>query len=147
MRGGLANASASPEGRLMENAGRAVDQGPPSPRSSEVAQKKLKKRLQLKNLIVTKFRNKYCASVSDEDDLNNFIQSEVDSLFAMEMFDERDLIAVDRKVRQYIAQKKGLQKDKQEGASSTGAAAEPVEGTGAKRATIATARLLDGRNN
>ena len=52
---------------------------------------------------MTKFRNKYCATVGEEDELNTFIQNEVDALFSMEMFDERDLIAVDRKVRQWIA--------------------------------------------
>ena len=40
----------------------------------EVAQKKLKKRLQLKNLIVTKFKNKYCVSAVQDNNLNSFIE-------------------------------------------------------------------------
>lgn len=43
--------------------------------------RKLKKRLQLKNLIITKFRNKYNASASVDDDVNHIIQREVDHLF------------------------------------------------------------------
>jgi len=35
--------------------------------------RKLKKRLQLKNLIITKFRNKYNASASVDDDVNHII--------------------------------------------------------------------------
>jgi len=37
-----------------------------------------------------------------EGDLNRFIENETDILFTMETFDERDLIAVDRKIRAYI---------------------------------------------
>lgn len=40
----------------------AIDQ-----REQESHQRKAKKRLQLKNLIITKFRNKYDASASNED--------------------------------------------------------------------------------
>lgn len=70
--------------------------------NSEIAQKKLKKRIQLKNLIITKFRNKYCVSIensSQQNQLNDYIQNEIDDLFCLENFDERDLVAVDRKVR------------------------------------------------
>lgn len=59
--------------------------------------------MSLVNLIITKFQNKYCASIPNVADLNNYIESEVNALFSMESFDERDLVAVDRKVRQYIA--------------------------------------------
>ena len=47
----------------------------------ESQQRKNRKRLQLKNLIITKFRNKYDASASNEDDVNMMIQNEVDDLF------------------------------------------------------------------
>lgn len=50
----------------------------------ESQQRKNRKRLQLKNLIITKFRNKYDASASNEDDVNMLIQNEVDELFERE---------------------------------------------------------------
>ena len=62
---------------------------------NEIAQKKLKKRLQLKNLIVTKFTNKYCISALYNEKLNLLIHEEIDKLFNLEHFDERDLVAVD----------------------------------------------------
>lgn len=39
----------------------------------ESLQRKNRKRLQLKNLIITKFRNKYDASASNEDEVNMLI--------------------------------------------------------------------------
>ena len=65
----------------------------------------------------------------------------------MESFDERDLVAVDRKVRQYIAQKKGLQKEKHDDGSNAGGVGDSGDYAGPKKATIAKARLLDGKNN
>ena len=50
----------------------------------ESQQRKNKKSLQLKNLIITKFRNKYDCSASNEDEVNNLIQTEVDELFDRE---------------------------------------------------------------
>lgn len=66
------------------------------------------------------------------------IQNEVDDLFEREQFDERDLVAVDRKIRQFIADKKDkqLQKESKQDVKS--------DYSNSKRATIATARLLDG---
>ena len=105
-------------------------------------QRKNRKRLQLKNLIITKFRNKYDASASNEDDVNMLIQTEVDDLFEREQFDERDLVAVDRKIRQFIADKKDRQLQKEREQTKT--TDLKSEFSNSKRATIATARLLDG---
>ena len=69
---------------------------------NEILQKKMKKRLQLKNLIVTKFTNKYCVSAQYDEKLNLFIKDEIDRLFNLEHFDERDMIVVDQKVRDHI---------------------------------------------
>ena len=55
--------------------------------------------MQLKNLIVTKFKNKYCTSLDSSDALNKLIDSEIDGLFNMDNFDERDLVASDRRIR------------------------------------------------
>ena len=79
---------------------------------NEILQKKLKKRLQLKNLIVTKFRNKYCLSAEFDEKLNRLIQEEIDHLFSLEQFDERDLVQVDVKVRDYIKNQKELKDNK-----------------------------------
>ena len=77
--------------------------------NSDVHQKKLKKRIQLKNLIITKFRNKYCISIDYSNTLNDYIQNEIDDLFCQDTFDERDLVAVDRKVRNQVLEiKKAL---------------------------------------
>jgi uncharacterized protein YqgQ len=70
--------------------------------TSDLLEKKMKKRLQLKNLILTKFRNKYCVLMSSDDSVNTFIQTEVDQLFDLELFDERDLVQVDRNIRAQI---------------------------------------------
>ena len=67
--------------------------------NSDVAQKKIKKRMQLKNLIVTKVKNKYCTSLDSSDNLNKLIDTEIDTLFSMDNFDERDLVASDRRIR------------------------------------------------
>lgn len=49
---------------------------------------------------MNKFKNKYCLSFDTElnEDLGNFIGQEIDSLFQMEHFDERDLVKVDKRV-------------------------------------------------
>ena len=44
--------------------------------------KKVQKRMQLKNMIILKFRNKYSCSTDVEDELNVFIQDKMDDLFA-----------------------------------------------------------------
>ena len=63
--------------------------------------RKLQKRIQLKNMIILKFRNKYACTTPDwEDQLNQFIQERMDWLFAQEHFDERDLVRVDKEVMQ-----------------------------------------------
>lgn len=82
--------------------------------TSELLEKKMKKRLQLKNLILTKFRNKYSVQMSSDDEINTVIQKEVDRLFAMEVFDERDLVQVDRNIRAQIEKynEQSLQKSK-----------------------------------
>ena len=59
---------------------------------NEILQKKMKKRLQLKNLIMTKFRNKYCMAAEFDENLNKLIQDEIDHLFSLEQFDERNLV-------------------------------------------------------
>lgn len=62
----------------------------------------MRKRLQLKNLLINKFRNKYQVPDHNKDEVNNFIQKEMDELFdSGNYFDERDLVAVDRRVRDY----------------------------------------------
>ena len=60
--------------------------------------KRVQKRLQLKNMIILKFRNKYLCSVENEEELNQFIQDKMDDLFAEQVFDERDLIKVDKMI-------------------------------------------------
>jgi hypothetical protein len=70
----------------------------------------LKKRLHLKNLIVTKFTNKYCITAYYDEKLTLLIKEEIDRLFNLEQFDERDLVAVDQKVREYIENPK-VEKD------------------------------------
>ena len=57
-------------------------------------------------MIVTKFRNKYCLSAEIDESLNKLIQDEIDRLFSLEHFDERDLVQVDVRVRDYIKNKK-----------------------------------------
>lgn len=61
--------------------------------------KKAQKRIQLKNIIIVKFRNKYACANDLDDELNQFIQSKMDEMFSKQMFDERDLIAVDREIK------------------------------------------------
>ena len=73
-----------------------------NPIHQELAMRKLKKRLQLKNLLINKFRNKHYALDDTKDGVNIFIQNEMDQLFDSGInFDERDLIAVDRRIRDY----------------------------------------------
>lgn len=43
--------------------------------------RKAKKRLQLKNLILLKFRNKFACTADSSDELNKYIQDKVDELF------------------------------------------------------------------
>ena len=62
--------------------------------------------MQLKNLIVTKFKNKYCTTLDSSDTLNKLVDSEIDALFKMENFDERDLVACDRRIRQFVLEQK-----------------------------------------
>lgn len=73
-----------------------------NPIHHELALRKMKKRLQLKNLLINKFRNKHYAHDDTKDAVNIFIQQEMDQLFESGInFDERDLIAVDRSIRDY----------------------------------------------
>ena len=53
----------------------------------------------MKNIIIVKFRNKYACANDLDDELNQFIQSKMDEMFSKQMFDERDLIAVDREIK------------------------------------------------
>lgn len=62
--------------------------------------KKVQKRLQLKNMIVLKFRNKYACTIDLEDELNQFIQVKLDDLFARSFFDERDLVTIDKEIKE-----------------------------------------------
>lgn len=54
--------------------------------------------MQLKNLIILKFRNKYACSADAEEELNQFIQEKMDELFSEQVFDERDLIRIDKQI-------------------------------------------------
>ena len=49
--------------------------------NQEQAFKKMRKRLQLKNLLVNKFRNKYFVTAYQGDELNHYIQDQLDELF------------------------------------------------------------------
>ena len=60
--------------------------------------RKVQKRMQLKNLVLLKFRNKYACSADIDDEVNKFIQTKVDELFAKDQFDERDLVATDKEI-------------------------------------------------
>jgi hypothetical protein len=99
---------------------------------NEILQKKLKKRLQLKNLIVTKFKNKYCLTAEFDDKLSRLIQEEIDRLFTLDQFDERDLVCVDQKIRDYLK----IKPEKE----------HKIEAI-SKQATLASARLLEGSND
>lgn len=58
--------------------------------------------MQLKNLLINKFRNKHYAHDDTKDQVNIFIQTEMDQLFDSGInFDERDLVAVDRRIKDY----------------------------------------------
>ena len=72
--------------------------GPLSNSQQNVMAKRVQKRLQLKNMIILKFRNKYLCSMENEEELNQFIQDKMDELFAEQVFDERDLIKVDKMI-------------------------------------------------
>jgi hypothetical protein len=106
------------------------------PARQSIYQKKMKKRLQLKQLILTKFKNKYCMDVDLDESVNVFIQEEIDRLFTFDHFDERDLVAVDQKVRDHIkAQAQTKKKDSEK---------EPLDQPQTtKQATLTQARLLD----
>lgn len=124
-------------GLLSENPKKSQDvKLAPLNLNTDVAQKKLKKRIQLKNLIITKFRNKYCISIDYSNSLNDYIQQEIDDLFCQDTFDERDLVAVDRKVRNQVLEIKkalavrAIKKDPQATTVDT------------KQATLASARQL-----
>ena len=56
-------------------------------------------------MILTKFRNKYCLSAEVDETLNKIIEDEINHLFSLEHFDERNLVEVDMKVRNYIKNK------------------------------------------
>jgi hypothetical protein len=58
----------------------------------------MQKRVELKNLITLKFRNKYACTTDLDDELNNFIQMKMDELFACPSFDERELVAIDKEI-------------------------------------------------
>jgi hypothetical protein len=64
--------------------------------------------MKLKSLLVQKFLNKYSAhnSASKEDGLDVFIENELETMFRASKFDERDLVKIDKKVRNYIKQSK-----------------------------------------
>ena len=52
----------------------------------------------MKNVIILKFRNKYACSIDLEDEINKYIQLKMDELFSREIFDERDLIQIDKDI-------------------------------------------------
>ena len=52
----------------------------------------------MKNIIILKFRNKYACTLDLEDELNKLIQIKMDELFSRELFDERDLVAIDKEL-------------------------------------------------
>ena len=68
----------------------------------------------MKNLIILKFRNKYACALDIEDELNKFIQAKMDELFAREVFDERDLVGIDKEIgakyQEIVKSNKGLEK-------------------------------------
>ena len=65
--------------------------------------------MKLKTLLLTKFINKYTAIGTKCEGLEAFVQTELDSMFSGERFDERDLVKIDRRVRAFIKNTK-LQK-------------------------------------
>ena len=56
--------------------------------------------MQLQSLLATKFRNKYCTSL--EDKTWDIIQQELNELFKLDNFDERDLLKVDTNIREAV---------------------------------------------
>jgi hypothetical protein len=72
-------------------------------------------------------------NVEKDESLNVLIQEEVDRLFTFDHFDERDLVAVDQKVRDYIKAQPSKQVSEK----------EPSEQPTVKKATLTQARLLD----
>jgi len=75
---------------------------PPSTAEEEdstIAAKNLQKRINLKNMILQKFRIKYnCSIEKDNGELIAFIVARLDDLFSKSAFDERDLIKIDKEI-------------------------------------------------
>ena len=90
--------------------------------TNEAEKRKLKKRMQLQSLLATKFRNKYCLSLEDE--TWTVIQNELNELFKLETFDERDLLKVDQKIRESIQEREDKEKAKKDDCGETDAITE-----------------------
>ena len=58
-------------------------------------------------MILNKFANKYCVNTESDDSLSQLIVSEIDKLFTLNNFDERDLVAVDHLVKDHIKNNTG----------------------------------------
>ena len=63
-------------------------------------------KMKLKQLLLTKFLNKYTAKGQSATGLAEYVQKELDEMFVTEKFDERDLVKIDRRVRMFIKQQK-----------------------------------------
>ena len=75
-----------------------------------VAVKKLQKKLQLKQLILQKFRIKFNCSHEKDPELNVFIMTRLDELFNSSVFDEKDLVKLDREIQAKVDQIKAKKK-------------------------------------
>jgi hypothetical protein len=54
----------------------------------------------LRNLLVSKFRNKYFAQDSDKDELNVYIESEMEKLFQKEVIEQSEITVIDKKIKE-----------------------------------------------
>ena len=70
--------------------------------------------MQLKILLENKLKSKYCKQDVDFLAVEKFIQKQLEELFELPVFDEKDLVALDRRVQNYVKSlmaKKTLRED------------------------------------
>jgi hypothetical protein len=62
--------------------------------------------MKLRQLLYTKFINKYTAIGGKTEGLEAFVNDELDTMFKGDKFDERDLVKIDRRIRLFLKQGK-----------------------------------------
>ena len=118
---------------------------PPSTAEEEdstIAAKNLQKRINLRNMILQKFRIKYNSSVEKENgELIAFIVARLDDLFSKSAFDERDLIKIDKEIQERVNQANSTKKNVQ--FSDGGKAASIIQTSRPEQATLKKIEMLD----